>query len=160
MNCPSQGRRRSNWHWTSRGVPVLSRVLPVLFKYCAVAITFPNVLDPCKDPYSKPTYILSPLFLQNFRRTPRPSPMKVALGISVASRCWFVYYTYYLSTSPSPSIQGRRWLNSYWTFPSRPGVGSCTTHYLKASNTMTNDTAQFSTYGAPPQFSIISGGRL
>jgi len=33
----------------------------------------------------------------------RPSMMELALGISAASRCCFVYYTYYLSTAPLPS---------------------------------------------------------
>ena len=33
------------------------------------------------------------LVFENVRPTARPSPMKLALGISASSRSWFVYYT-------------------------------------------------------------------
>jgi hypothetical protein len=42
MDCPSQGRRRSNLHWAYPQGP-LSRVLHLLPKYCTIAIEFPNL---------------------------------------------------------------------------------------------------------------------
>ena len=79
------------------GVPVLPRVLHVLPKYCTIAIDT------------------------------GPSTIELALDISSGSRYCLVYYTYYLSTAPLPSTQGRRRSNLHWTSPRGPGTVSCTT---------------------------------
>ena len=51
-----------------------------------------------------------PCFFKNPRPTRGPSPMELALGISAASRCWFVYYTFFKSVEHNDkrhSVPGR-----------------------------------------------------
>ena len=73
------------------GVPVLSRVLHVLPKYCTIAIDT------------------------------GPSTIELVLDISSVSRYCLVYYTYYHSTAPLPSTQGRRRSNLHRKMPATVG---------------------------------------
>ena len=72
---------------------------------------------------------------------PRAKKASTHVRSHIRNRPKFCHSCFWKFAPHTPhASQGRRRWNLHWASPRRPGIVSCTTHYLKPATTMTNDT--------------------